>query len=43
MQLSAGYGGTYHLRDMFPPLPAVRPATRQALPLGRPAPARPGR
>lgn len=26
MQLSAGYGGTYHLRDTFPPLPAVRPA-----------------
>jgi oxazoline/thiazoline dehydrogenase len=31
MQLSAGYGGTYHLRDAFPPLPAVRPATSQPL------------
>jgi SagB-type dehydrogenase family enzyme len=30
MQLSAGYGGTYHLRDAFPPLPAVRPAASQA-------------
>jgi SagB-type dehydrogenase family enzyme len=27
-RLSAGYGGTYHLRDKFPPLPAARPATR---------------
>jgi SagB-type dehydrogenase family enzyme len=29
-RLSPGYGGTYHLRDMFPPLPAARPAIRSA-------------
>jgi SagB-type dehydrogenase family enzyme len=28
MHLSAGYAGTYHLRDKFPPQPAVRPASR---------------
>jgi SagB-type dehydrogenase family enzyme len=26
VRLSAGYGGTYHLRDKFPPAPAVRPS-----------------
>jgi SagB-type dehydrogenase family enzyme len=31
MRLSAGYGGTYHLRDKFPPAPAVRPASPSAL------------
>jgi SagB-type dehydrogenase family enzyme len=31
MRLSAGYGGTYHLRDKFPPSPAVRPACPSAL------------
>ncbi len=29
-RLSAGYGGTYHLRDKFPPLPAARPAIESA-------------
>ena len=31
VRLSAGYGGTYHLRDKFPPAPAVRPASPSAL------------
>ncbi len=31
MRLSAGYGGTYHLRDKFPPAPAVRPPSPSAL------------
>jgi len=39
MRLSAGYGGTYHLRDKFPPPPAVRPAAsapRRSVALPRP-------
>jgi SagB-type dehydrogenase family enzyme len=31
VRLSAGYGGTYHLRDKFPPAPAVRPVSPSAL------------
>ncbi len=31
VRLSAGYGGTYHGRDKFPPAPAVRPPSPLAL------------